>query len=116
GLQGLVVRLEPDRELPGGVFRGGAHLTAGTGTTGGPVKSDPKDWIARDIVAWRPFDTRMPLGTVGLVGLPIQHKGLQVIAVCELMLPAIRAQGGPYDIDLMLCLGGDEKVSIHVAD
>jgi hypothetical protein len=70
-LDGLVVGLGPDRELPWGIFRCGAHLTGRTGATGGPVKPDPKDRIARDIVAWCPFDTRMPLGTVGLLGLPI---------------------------------------------
>jgi len=57
-LDRLVVGLGPDRELPWGVFRCGAHLTGRTGATGGPVKPAPKDQIARDIVAWGPFATR----------------------------------------------------------
>jgi hypothetical protein len=36
-------------------------------------------------VAWGPFDTRMPLGTAGLVGVPIQDEGLQVIAMGNLV-------------------------------
>ena len=110
-----MVGLGPDRELPWGVFRRGAHLTGGTGATGGPVKPDPKDRIARDIVAWRPFDTGMSLGTVGLLGVPIQDKGLQVIAVCDLMLPAIGPKGRSDDIDLVLLLRGDQEVGIHIA-
>ena len=38
GLDGLVVGLGPDGELPWGVFRRGAHLPCGTDATGGPVK------------------------------------------------------------------------------
>src|SRR2546425_4816159 len=37
------------------------------------------------IVAWPPVDTRMPLRAVGLLRVPIQHKGLQVIAVFALI-------------------------------
>src|SRR4051812_44481780 len=59
----LMVGLGPHGELPWGVFRRGTHLPGGTDTTSGPVKAEPKHRIARDIVAWRPFDTRMPLGT-----------------------------------------------------
>jgi hypothetical protein len=45
-LDRLVIGSGPDGELPGGVFRRGAHLTSGTGATGGPVKADPKHRIA----------------------------------------------------------------------
>jgi hypothetical protein len=76
GLDGLVVSLRPDGELPWGVFRRGARTTGGTRATGGPVKPDANDRIARDIVSRPPVDTRLPLGTVGLLRLPIQHKGL----------------------------------------
>ena len=113
-LDRLVVHLRPDRALPWGVFRGGAYLAGRTGATGGPVKPDPKHRIAGDIVPGRPLDTRMPLGTVRRLRLPIQDKGLQVIAVCDLMLPAVGPKGRPDHIDLMLPLGGDEEVGIHV--
>jgi hypothetical protein len=56
---------------PWRLFGCGAYVPGGTGATRGPVKPDPKHRIAGDIVAWDPFDTRMPLRTVGLVGLPI---------------------------------------------
>jgi hypothetical protein len=46
GLDRFVVGLGSDGELPGGVFRRGTHLTGGTGTTGSPVKADPKHRIA----------------------------------------------------------------------
>jgi hypothetical protein len=73
GLHRLMVGLGPDGKLPRGVFRRRIHLTGGTG---GLVKADPKYRIPGDIVAWGPFDTRMPLGTVRLVSVPIQYKGL----------------------------------------
>ena len=93
GLHRFVVGLGSDRELPRGIFRRRAHLTGGTGATGGPVKTDPKHRIAGDIVAWGPFDTRMPLGTAGLVGVPIQDESLQVIAVtaCNRNWPGLQS-------------------------
>src|ERR687883_830440 len=105
GLHRFVVGLGADGELPWGVFRRGTHLTGRTGTTGGLVKPDPKHRIAGDIVAWGPFDTRMPLGTAGLVGVPIQHKGLQVIAMGNLVLPTIGPKGWANHIDLVLLRG-----------
>src|SRR5215813_1297855 len=89
GLYRLMVGLGPHGKLPRGVFRRRTHLPGGTGTTGGLVKADAKHWIAGDIVAWGPFDTRRPLGTAGLVGVPIQDEGLQVIAMGNLVLPTI---------------------------
>jgi hypothetical protein len=71
-----MVGLGPHGELPRGVFRRRTHLPGGTGPTGSLVKADPKYRIAGDIVAWRPSDTRMPLGTVRLLRLPIQDEGL----------------------------------------
>jgi hypothetical protein len=61
------------------------------------------------------MDAGMTLGAARLLGLPIQDKGSQVIALSALMLPAIGAEGGPHHIDLMLGLGRDQEVGIHVA-
>ena len=72
GLYRLMVRLGADGELAWRIFGSGTDVTGGTGATGGLVKPDPKHRIAGDIVAWGPFDTRMPLRIVGLVGLPIE--------------------------------------------
>jgi hypothetical protein len=115
GLDGLVVRLRPDGELPWGVFRHGAHTTGGARATGGPVETDTDDRITRDIVSRPPVDICMPLRTVGLLRLPIQDKGLHAIALTGLMLPAIRPKSGPDHINLMVALRRDETVSIHVA-
>src|SRR5207245_8406346 len=114
GLDGLVVGLGPDGELPWGVFRRGAHLAGGTDATGGPVKTDAHNGIARHIPARRPFDTGMPLGTARLCRLPVDGKGLQVIALSDLMLPTIGPKGRPDHIDLVLALRRDEEVGIHV--
>jgi hypothetical protein len=57
----------------------------------------------------------MPLGTMGLLRLPFQDKGLQVIALTGLMSPAIRSKGGTDRINLILALRRDETVGIHVA-
>jgi len=115
GLDGLVVGLRPDGELPRGVSRRGAHLTGGTRATGGLVKPDANDRITRDIVSRPPVDTCMPWRTVGLLRLPIQDKGLQAIALTGLLLPAIRPKSGPDHLNLMVALRRDETVSIHVA-
>src|SRR5215831_1594881 len=87
GLHRLMVRLGTDGELAWRIFGSGTDVTSGTGATGGLVKTDPKHRIAGDIVAWGPFDTGMPWGTAGLVGVPIQDEGLQVIAMGYLVLP-----------------------------
>jgi hypothetical protein len=115
GLDGLVVGLRPDGELPRGVSRRGAHLTGGTRATGGLVKPDANDRITRDIVSRPPVDTCMPWRTVGLLRLPIQDKGLQAIALTGQLLPAIRPKSGPDHLNLMVALRRDETVSIHVA-
>jgi hypothetical protein len=114
-LDGLMVGLRPDGELSWSAFRRGARTTGGTRATGGSVKPNANDRIARDIVTRPPVDTGMPLGTVGLLRLPIQDKGLQVIALTGLMLPALRPKGGTDHINLMLALRRDETVGIHVA-
>jgi hypothetical protein len=56
----------------------------------------------------------MALGTVRLLRLPIDHKGLQVIALTRASLPAIGAEGWPDDIDLVHGPGGDQEVGIDV--
>src|SRR5712691_1764902 len=115
GLDGLVVGLGPDGQLPWGIFGRGTRTAGGTYATGGPVKADTNDRIARDIGTWRPFDTGMPLGTVGLLRFPIHHKGLQVIALPGLMLPTIGPKRRPDHIDLVLVLRRDQEVGIHIA-
>jgi hypothetical protein len=57
----------------------------------------------------------MAFGTVGLLRLPVQDKGLQVIALTGLMLPARRPKGGPDHINLVVALCRDETIGIHVA-
>ena len=57
----------------------------------------------------------MPLRTAGLVCLPINHEGLQVIALSCQSLPAIGATSWPDHIKMMLCLGGDQEVGIDIA-
>jgi hypothetical protein len=52
---------------------------------------------------------------VGLLRLPIQDKGLQVITLTGLMLLAIRPKGGTDHINLILVLRRDETVGIHIA-
>src|ERR671936_2012877 len=107
-LHRLMVGLGADGELAWRIFGGGTHLTGGTGTTGGLVKTDPKHRIAGDVVAWGPFDTCMPLGTAGLLGLPIQDEGWQVIAMGNLVLPTIGPKGRAHHIDLVLLRGHQE--------
>ena len=54
----------------------------------------------------------MSLGAARLLRLPIQDKGLQIVALAGLMLSAIGAEGGAHHIDLMLGLGRDQEVSM----
>src|SRR5262245_34806519 len=110
-----MVRLQSDGELPRGVFRRGAHLTGGTRTTGGPVKTDAHDGIAGRIPARRPFDTGVPLGTARLLCLPIDAKSLKAIALSDLVLPTAGPKRGPHHIDLVLTLRRDQEIGIHVA-
>lgn len=50
-----------------------------------------------------------------LLGLPIQDKGLQIVALSGMMLPAIGAEGGANHIDLILGLGRHQEVGIDIA-
>jgi hypothetical protein len=115
GLDGLMVELGADRELAWSAFRRGARRTGGTRATGGPVKPDADDRIARDLAARSPIDAGLALGTVRVLGLPMQHKGLHIITLSGLMWPTIGPKGRAYDIDVMLALGGDQAVGIPIA-
>jgi hypothetical protein len=87
--------LWPDRELAGSCVCRGARPASGTRATGGAVKPDADDRIARHIVSGPPVDTGMSLESVRLLGVPIQDKGPQVMPLFSLMLTAIGAKGGP---------------------
>jgi hypothetical protein len=115
GLDRLVVGLGPDGELAWGVFRRGTRSTGRTCATGGPVEPDANDRIPRDIVSRPPVDAGMPLGTVRLLGLPIDDKGLEVIALPSPPLPAVGPKGWPNHLNLMLGLRGDQEVRIVIA-
>ena len=115
GLDRIVVGLRPDRELAWSRSRRGACLTGGTRATGGPVKPDANHGIARDIVSRPPVDAGISLGTVRPLGVPIQDKGLQVIAQSGLPLPAVGPKRRTNQVDLMLGLGGDQEIRIHIA-
>jgi hypothetical protein len=108
GLKRLMVGLRPDRQLAGRCMRGGARLAGGTGATGGPVKPDADDRTPRHI-------TPRPPGTVHLLGVPIDDKGLEVIAFSGPPLPAVGPKRRTNYIDLMRPLGGDQEVGIHIA-
>ena len=62
-----------------------------------------------------PADTAMALGTARLLGLPIQDKGLQSVALAGVMLSALGAEGGAHHIDLMLSLGRHQEVGLDIA-
>jgi hypothetical protein len=108
GLERLVVRLRPDRELAGGFFGPGAGLADRAGAAGRGIKADAHDGIAGAIPSRGPFNTGIALGAAGLFRRPIDLEGAQIIALAHPPLMAIGPKGWADDIDLMLCLGGDE--------
>ena len=57
----------------------------------------------------------MALGTARLLGLPIDDKGLEVIAFPFPPLPAVGPERRTHHIDLMRRLGGDQEVCVHIA-
>jgi hypothetical protein len=61
------------------------------------------------------MDAGLALGAARLPGVPIHDKGLQIVALAGVMLPAIGAEGGPRHSDLMLSLGRHQEVGIHIA-
>jgi hypothetical protein len=60
-------------------------------------------------------DPGLSLGTARLLGLPIQDKGLPIVALSRLMSPAIGAEGGANHLALRLGLGRHQEVSIDRA-
>jgi hypothetical protein len=115
GLECLMVRLQPDGELPWGVWRGGARPTGGARATRGSVKPDTNHGIARHIVSRSPVDTGMALGAARLLRLPSDDKGLQVIALPFPPLPAVGPERRTHHFDLMLSLGSDQEVRVDIA-
>jgi hypothetical protein len=57
----------------------------------------------------------MALGAARLLGLPIDDKGLEVIAFPFPPLPAVGPKRWTNHINLMLSLGGDQEVRIDIA-
>jgi hypothetical protein len=104
GLERLVVDLRSDRQLAGSRLGGRTGTAGRTGTTRGPVKPDANDGIPRHVASRLPVDTGMTLGTVRLLGLPIDDKGLEVIAFPFPPLPTIGPKRRTNHIDLMLGL------------
>ena len=56
----------------------------------------------------------MALGTMCLLRLPIDDKGLQYMALARPSLPAIGAKGRADDIDLVPSLGDNQEVGIDI--
>ena len=61
------------------------------------------------------MDAGMPLGAARLLGLPIDDKGLEVIACPFPPLPAVGPKRRANHIDPMLGVGGDQEVRIDIA-
>ena len=101
GLDGLMEDLRPDGELTRRIFGLGARLADRTGATGRGLKTDAHHGITRDIPAWRPSDAGLPLGTAGLLRLPVDDEGAQIIALTLSPLVAVRPEGWAHDIDLV---------------
>jgi hypothetical protein len=60
-------------------------------------------------------DTGVGLGTACLLGLPIDDKGLEVVACPFPPLPTGGAKRRTNDIDLMLGLRSDQEIRIDIA-
>jgi hypothetical protein len=103
-----MVGLRADRQLAGRPVCGGAVPAGGTRATNGPVKPDADDRIARDLVSRPPVDAGMSLGTVRLLGLPLEDNGLQVIALPFPPLPTLGPKRRTHHLDLMRRPGGDQ--------
>ena len=115
GWDGLVLGLRPAGALPRGLLGLGARRADWTGAAGRALASDAHPGIARDIPAGRPSDAGVPLGTAGVLRLPVDDEGAQSIAWACPPLMTIRPQRGADHVDLMLGVGGDESGGIHRA-
>ena len=60
------------------------------------------------------MDTGLSPGTARLLGLPLDDKGLEVVASPFPPLPTVGAKRRPNHIDLMLGLGGDQEVRVDI--
>jgi hypothetical protein len=58
----------------------------------------------------------MALGTVRLLGLPLDAEGPEVLACSFPPLPAVGSTRRTNHSDLMLGLGGDQEVRLDIAD
>ena len=114
-LDGLVLGLRPDGQLARGVFGLGARRAHRAGTARRAVEANTHDWIARHIPPWRPSEAGLPLGTAGVLRLPVDDEGAQIIALACPPLMAIRPKRGADHVDLMLGVGGDQEVRIDRA-
>jgi hypothetical protein len=83
--------------------------------TRSPMAEEIDCRIPRHIAPRPPVDTGMTLETVRLLGLPIQHKGPEVIALPGQPLPAVGPKRWTNHIDLMLGLGGYTTPGAHAA-
>jgi hypothetical protein len=110
-----VVHLGLHGELAGGLGRRGPRLAGGTGAPGGPVKADADNRLAGLTTPRGPFDTALALGALGLLGVPIDHERVEVIALPVATLLTGGAERGPHDIDLMVGLGADQPVRDAIA-
>jgi hypothetical protein len=107
GLDRLVLGLRPDGELAWRLLGLGARRADRTRPTGRCMKPDAYHGITRDIPPWRPSDAGLSLGTAGVLRLPVDHEGAQIVALACSPLMAIRSESGADHVDLMLGVGGD---------
>jgi hypothetical protein len=99
GLDRLVMGLRPHGELARRMFRPGARLADRTRTTGRSMGTDAHHGLAGDIPAWCPSNAGLPLGTAGLLRLPVDDEGAQIIALTRPPLVTIRPEGWAHDIN-----------------
>jgi hypothetical protein len=112
GLDRLVMGLRPDGELPRRIFGLGARRADWTGAAGRGMEPDAHHGIARDIPAWRPSEAGLPLGTAGVLRLPVNDEGAQIIALACPPLVVIRPKRGADHVDLMLGVGSSVITNI----
>jgi hypothetical protein len=112
GVDRLVLGLRPDGELARRLLGLGARRADRTRPTGRRMKPDAYHGITRDLPPWRPSEAGVPLGTAGVLRLPVDHEGAQIVALACPPLMARRSESGADDVDLMPGVGGDESVGI----
>src|SRR5690242_16641129 len=110
-----MLRLRPNGQLARRLFGPRAGTADRTGTTRRGVKADTHHRPPAHIMARSPFHTGVPLGTLSLVGRPIERKSLDTIALAGAMLATIGAKRRPDDVNMMPVLGTGEELSVHIA-